>query len=398
MELMEQCFRWYGDNDPVPLAHIAQAGATGIVTAIHEIYDGSAWPDAAIARQKRTIEAAGLRWSVVESIPVHPSIKLGTAERNHFIGYWQDTLAALARNGIGTVCYNFMPVVDWTRTELRHPMSNGALALRFDAVDFAAYDVFVLRRPGAEADYSPARIAEAKARLAKLDDAAISRIERNLIAGLPATEVKYDRTGFLRALAAFDGISPSDLAENLNHFLRAVVPVAEEVGINLCIHPDDPAFSLFGLPRVVSDVSDIRRIFAAADTRANGLTFCTGSFGTREDNDLTAMAREFAPRIHFAHLRNVTREPDGSFHEADHLGGSSDLPAVIAVLLAEQARRRAEGRKDWRIPLRPDHGHLMADDLTKDQINPGYSLIGRLRGLAELRGVMHGIDVARRLH
>lgn len=396
MELMEECFRWYGKNDPVPLAHIAQAGATGIVTAIHEIYDGSPWPDEVIARQKRLIEAAVLRWSVVESIPVHPSIKLGSADRDRYIGHWQETLCALARNGIGTVCYNFMPVVDWTRTELRHPMPNGALALRFDAVDFAAYDVFVLRRPGAEGDYTPARLAEAQARLAGLDEVAISRIERNLIAGLPATEMKYDRAGFQQALAAYDGISPADLAANLDHFLRAVVPVAEEVGINLCIHPDDPAFPLFGLPRVVSDAADIRRIFSAVDTPANGLTFCTGSFGTRADNDLTAMAREFAPRIHFTHLRNVTREPDGSFHEADHLGGSSDLPAVIAVLLDEQARRRDAGRTDWRIPLRPDHGHLLADDLTKDRINPGYSLIGRLRGLAELRGVMHGIDTARR--
>lgn len=396
MELMEECFRWYGKNDPVPLEHIAQAGATGIVTAIHEIYDGSPWPDEVIARQKRLIEAAVLRWSVVESIPVHPSIKLGSADRDRYIGHWQETLCALARNGIGTVCYNFMPVVDWTRTELRHPMPNGALALRFDAVDFAAYDVFVLRRPGAEGDYTPARLAEAQARLAGLDEAALSRIERNLIAGLPATEMKYDRAGFQQALAAYDGISPADLAANLDHFLRAVVPVAEEVGINLCIHPDDPAFPLFGLPRVVSDATDVRRIFAAVDTPANGLTFCTGSFGTRADNDLTAMAREFAPRIHFTHLRNVTREPDGSFHEADHLGGSSDLPGVIAVLLDEQARRRSEGRTDWRIPLRPDHGHLLADDLTKDRINPGYSLIGRLRGLAELRGVMHGIDTARR--
>jgi mannonate dehydratase len=397
MEQLEECFRWYGANDPVPLAHIAQAGATGIVTAIHEIYDGSPWPDEAIARQKAMIEGAGLRWSVVESIPVHPSIKLGTAERDRYIGHWKDSLAALARHGIGTVCYNFMPVVDWTRTELRHPMPNGALALRFDAVDCAAYDVFVLRRPGAEGDYSAARLAEALARLASLDEATIARIERNLIAGLPATEVKYDRAGFLQALAAYDGISPVDLAENLNHFLRSVVPVAEELGINLCIHPDDPAFPLFGLPRVVSDATDVRRIFAAVDTQANGLTFCTGSFGTREDNDLTAMAQEFASRIHFTHLRNVTREPDGSFHEADHLGGSSDLPAVISVLLDEQARRRAVGRKDWHIPLRPDHGHLMADDLEKDRINPGYSLIGRLRGLAELRGVMHGIDVARRM-
>lgn len=396
MELMEECFRWYGRTDPVPLSHIAQAGATGIVTAIHEIYDGSPWPHEAIARQKNMIEPAGLRWSVVESIPVHLSIKLGTPERDRYIGHWKDSLTALARNGIGTVCYNFMPVVDWTRTELRHRMPNGALALRFGAVDFTAYDVFVLCRPGAEQDYAEPRLEEARQRLATLDETTIARIERNLIAGLPATEMKYDRAAFLMALAAFDGISPQDLAENLNHFLRAVVPVAEELGINLCIHPDDPAFSLFGLPRVVSNAVDIRRILAVADVPSNGLTFCTGSFGTHAHNDLTAMAREFAPRIHFTHLRNVTRERDGSFHEADHLGGSSDLPAVIAVLLDEQSRRRAEGRKDWRIPLRPDHGHLMADDLTKDRINPGYSLIGRLRGLAEVRGVMHGIDIVRR--
>jgi mannonate dehydratase len=398
MERMEECFRWFGENDPVPLAHIAQTGATGIVTAIHKLYDGSPWPDAAIARQKAMIESAGLRWSVVESIPVHPAIKLGTSDRERYIGNWQESLRALSRHGIGTVCYNFMPVIDWTRTELRHPMPNGALALRFDAIDFAAYDVFVLRRSEAEGHYTSARLAEAKIRHARLDSAAIERIERNLIAGLPATEMKYDRASFTKALESYAELGPKDLAANLDYFLRAVVPVAEEVGINLCIHPDDPAFSLFGLPRVVSDAADIRRIFAAAETHANGLTFCTGSFGTRADNDLTAMAREFAPRIHFTHLRNVIREADGSFHEADHLGGSSDLPAVIAVLLDEQARRRAEGRKDWRIPLRPDHGHVMADDLTKDHISPGYSLIGRLRGLAELRGVMHGIDVARRQH
>lgn len=398
MELMEQCFRWYGANDPVPLAHIRHAGATGIVTALHHIYDGSAWPDDQIARHKAMIESEGLRWSVVESIPVHRSIKQGSPDRARYIGWWQDSLRALGRQGIGTVCYNFMPLVDWTRTDLLYPMPNGALALRFDAVDFAAYDIFVLRRKDAEGDYAPARVAEARARLDALGPEGIARVERNLIAGLPASEAQYDRAGFLRALAEYDGIGPAELAAHLSDFLRAVVPVAEEAGINLCIHPDDPAFSLFGLPRVVSDATDIRRIFSAVDTRANGLTFCCGSFGTRADNDLTAMATEFASRIHFTHLRNVTREADGSFHEADHLGGSSDLPAVIAVLLDEQARRRAEGRADWRIPLRPDHGHLMADDIGKDRINPGYSLIGRLRGLAEIRGVMHGIDAARRLH
>lgn len=394
MEFMEECFRWYGPDDPVPLAHIRQAGATGIVSALHRIYDGSAWPDAAIADHKAGIEAAGLSWSVVESIPVHASIKIGTPLRDRYIGWYKDTLRALARQGIATICYNFMPVVDWTRTELKHPMPNGALALRFDAVDFAAYDLCVLRRPGAEADYTPDRLAEAEARFASLTPEAMDRIERNLIAGLPATEVRYDRAGFQRALSEYDGISADDLHENLAYFLRQIVPVADELGLRLCIHPDDPAFSLFGLPRIVSTAADVRRILAAQDVQANGLTFCTGSYGTRADNDLVAMIHEFGPRIHFAHLRNVTREPDGSFHEADHLGGSSDMPAVILALLAEQARRRDAGRADWRIPLRPDHGHLLADDIGKDRVNPGYSLIGRLRGLAELRGVMHGIAVA----
>lgn len=395
MSFMKECFRWYGPKDPVPLAHIRQAGATGIVTALHDIYDGSAWPEADIARLKAVIEAGGLEWSVVESIPVHTSIKTAGPERDRYIGWYKDSIRALARNGISTICYNFMPVVDWTRTELRHPMPNGALALRFDAIDFAAYDVFVLKRPGAAEDYTPERLAEAETRLAALGEAGIARIEHNLIAGLPAAERHYDRVSFQAALDDYAGITADELHGHLAHFLREIVPVAEEVGARLCIHPDDPAFSLFGLPRIVSTAQDARRILAAADSPANGLTFCTGSYGTRAENDLPAMVREFGPRIHFAHLRNVTREPDGSFHEADHLGGSTDMPAVILALLGEQDRRLAEGRADWQIPLRPDHGHLLADDITKERINPGYSLIGRLRGLAELRGVMHGIAAAR---
>lgn len=395
MRPMKECFRWYGPNDPVPIAHIRQAGATGIVTALHEIYDGSPWPEDAIRARKAEIEAAGLDWAVVESIPVHPSIKTAGPERDRYIGHWQDTVRALARAGIRTICYNFMPVVDWTRTELRHPMPTGALALRFDAIDFAAYDVFVLAREGAAGDYSPARLAEAERRLATLGEDGIARVERTLIAGLPATERHYDRAGFRVALAEYAGIDADTLHGHLAYFLRAVTPVAEEVGARLCIHPDDPAFPLFGLPRIVSTADDAARLLAAADSPANGLTFCTGSYGTRAENDLPAMVRRFGPRIHFAHLRNVTREADGSFHEADHLGGSTDMPAVVLALLEEQARRVAEGREDWQIPLRPDHGHLLADDLTKQRINPGYSLIGRLRGLAELRGVMQGIAVAR---
>jgi mannonate dehydratase len=397
MNLMRECFRWYGPNDPVPLAHIRQAGATGIVTALHHIYDGAAWPLDQIMAQKAAIEAEGMEWSVVESVPVHNSIKLGTGDRERHIDRYKDTLRAIAGAGIGTVCYNFMPVLDWTRTELRHRMPSGALALRFDAVDFAAYDLFVIRRHGAESDYDAARVAAAAARMASMDEDRAALIERNLIAGLPASERQYDRARFLEALGEYAGVGRDDLHANLAHFLRAVVPVAEEVGVRLCVHPDDPAFPLFGLQRIVSTADDVRRILAAVDSPANGLTFCTGSFGTRADNDLTAMVREFGPNIHFAHLRNVTRELDGSFHESDHLGGSADVPAVIIALLDEQERRRADGRADWQIPLRPDHGHLMADDLAKDRINPGYSLIGRLRGLAEIRGVMHGVSTDRRL-
>lgn len=392
MRLMEECFRWYGPNDPVPLSHIRQAGATGIVSALHHIYDGSAWPLDQILAQKAQIEAAGMRWSVVESIPVHNSIKLATADSGRYIGWYKDTLRALARAGIDTVCYNFMPVVDWTRTDLMQPLANGGYALRFDAVDFAAYDLFVLKRPRVEDSYTDEQIAAASQRFAGMDEATIGRIERNLIAGLPATERSFDRASFLAALAEYDGVTAYTLHENLARFLREIVPVAEDVGIRLCIHPDDPAFSLYGLPRIVSTPQDVRRILAAVDSPANGITFCTGSYGTRAENDLPAMVREFGPRIHFAHLRNVQREADGSFYEADHLGGSSDLPAVILALMEEQERRLREGRTDWRIPLRPDHGHLLADDIGKERINPGYSLIGRLKGLAEIRGVMQGIN------
>ncbi len=394
MRLMEECFRWYGPNDPVPLNHIRQAGATGIVSALHHIYDGSPWPQEAILAQKAQIEAAGMRWSVVESIPVHNSIKLATKDSARYIGWYKDTLRAVARAGISTVCYNFMPVVDWTRTELMQPLANGGYALRFDAVDFAAYDLFVLKRPRVEESYSERQISLAGERLAEMDQAKIERIERNLIAGLPATERQFNRASFLAALAEYDGVTPDTLHDNLARFLREIVPVAEEVGVRLCIHPDDPAFSLYGLPRIVSTAADVRRILSAIDSPTNGITFCTGSYGTRADNDLPQMVREFGPRIHFAHLRNVQRENDGSFYEADHLGGSSDMPAVILALMQEQERRVAEDRIDWQIPLRPDHGHLLADDIGKERINPGYSLIGRLKGLAEIRGVMHGIATA----
>ncbi|WP_256753007.1 mannonate dehydratase [Mesorhizobium sp. Mes31] len=389
---MEQCWRWYGPDDPVTLDHVRQAGATGVVSALHDIYDGRAWPLESILERKRIIEAAGLTWSVVESIPVHNSIKIGSAERLRYVGWYKETIRALAKAGIATICYNFMPVVDWTRTDLAYRLPTTGYALRFDAIDFAAYDLFVLKRRNAEAGYTAARIAEAESRLRELSDENIDRIERNLIAGLPATERSYNRDSFREALAEYDSIGPKELRDNLAWFLREIIPVAEQEGVRMCIHPDDPPFSLYGLPRIVSTAEDARFILNAVDSPANGLTFCTGSYGTRADNDIVGMVKEFADRIHFVHLRNITIEDDGSFHEAEHLEGGTDMAHVILALMREEARRRGEGRADWRIPMRPDHGHLLADDIGKTRINPGYSLIGRLKGLAELRGIMRAVE------
>ena len=389
---MEECWRWYGPKDPVLLDHAKQAGATGIVSALHDIYDGSPWPLDPILSHKALIKAHGLTWSVVESIPVHNDIKIAGPQRARFIGYYQQTIRNLAKAGLTTICYNFMPVTDWSRTNLLYRMPSTGFALRFDAIDFAAYDLFVLQRQGAGGDYSATRQQEAEARYTATSDEDMLAIERTLIAGLPATERSYDRASFKAALADYASVDAATARDNLAFFLRDIVPVAAEVGARLCIHPDDPPFSLFGLPRVVSTASDARFILDAVDSPANGLTFCVGSFGARADNDLVAMVEEFGPRIHFAHLRNVTREADGSFHEADHLGGSSDMVGVIIALMREQARRKEHDRADWRIPMRPDHGHLLLDDIGKERINPGYSCIGRLKGLAEIRGVMRATE------
>jgi mannonate dehydratase len=308
---------------------------------------------------------------VVESIPVHNSIKIGAPERDRYAGWYKDSIRALAEAGIHTICYNFMPVVDWTRTDLMYRLPTTGYALRFDAIDFAAYDLFVLKRRNGEASYSPQRIVEAETRLKELGDEAIGQIERTLIAGLPATERSYNRETMREALAEYDAIGPAELRANLSWFLNEIIPVAEEAGARMCIHPDDPPFSLYGLPRIVSTADDVRFIFGAVDSHANGLTLCAGSFGTRADNDIVTMVEEFGPRIHFTHLRNVTREEDGSFYEAEHLEGSTDMESVVLALMKEEARRRREGRADWQIPMRPDHGHLLADDIGKKKINPG---------------------------
>ena len=388
---MLQSWRWFGPRDPAPLAHVRQAGAHGVVTALHHIYDGRVWTDADVAERKAMVEAAGLVWSVCESIPVNSAIKQRRGAFRRYIDAWKDSLAALGRAGVPVVCYNFMPVVDWTRTELFRPMQSTGLALRFDMADFVGYDVFVLKRPRAEDDYPQALVAEGRRRIDAMSPAALERLEATIIKGLPGGEDSHTREGIAAAIAGFDGIGPEEMRANLIAFLEEVVPVAAEVGTRLAIHPDDPPFSLFGLPRVVSTAEDARAILAAVDHPANGLTLCAGSYGSRPDNDLTAMARAFGPRIHFVHLRNVSRDPDGSFTESDHLDGDVDMVALIGEVLAEEARRRAEGRPDCDIPMRPDHGHLLGtDDPTAS--NPGYSYIGRLKGLAELRGVMRALE------
>ena len=387
---MEQTWRWFGDNDPISLKDITQAGATGIVTALHHIPVGTVWIPDEIAKRKSTIEKAGLRWSVCESIPVEDSVKRGDGGARRAIDIWKDTLANLGRAGVPVVCYNFMPVVDWVRTDLRFPMPSTALALRFDIVEFAVYDLFILRRPNSRDSYPQEIVSKAERLFEGMDDARKTLLETNIIAGLPGGADARTRQGISDLITSFDGIDATEMRRNLSAFLKEVVPVAEEFGMRLAIHPDDPPFSLFGLPRVVSTPADARAVLSAVDSEANGLTLCVGSYGSRQDNDLVAMAQEFAKRINFAHLRNVTVEDDGSFMEDDHLGGGADMIGVIDALLREERTAKAEGRR-CNIPLRPDHGHLIAGDIEK-KANPGYSYIGRLKGLAELRGVMRTIE------
>jgi len=384
---MEQTWRWFGEGDPIPLAHIKQAGATGIVAALHDRLPGEVWPMAEIEHRKATIAAAGMTWSVCESIPTPDAIKIGGAAARPAIDAWKDTLANLGRAGIPVVCYNFMPIVDWTRTDLAFAAPLGGLALRFDIVDFIGYDVFELGRPHSEGDYAPEFVDAARQRMAQKTPDEIERLERNIIAGLPGGAVAHTRPAIAAKIRECHGLDAATMRANLVAFLKEVVPVAEEFGVRLAIHPDDPPRPLFGLPRVVSTAEDARAILSAVDRPANGLTLCVGSYGSRSDNDVVAMAEEFAPRINFAHLRNVTIESDGAFFEADHLDGGTDMVAVIDVLLKEERRRGRE------LPMRPDHGHLIGDDGAK-RSNPGYSYVGRLKGLAELRGVMRALSRA----
>ena len=384
---MKETWRWFGPDDAVRLSHVRQAGASGIVTALHHMNDGRAWPPDEIARRKAEIEAAGLTWDVVESIVVHEDIKTRSGRWKDYVENYKQSVRAVAAAGIRTLCYNFMAITDWTRTDLHAPMPHGGDALRFDIVDFCAYDVLVLKRRNAAADHPAGRIAEAKQRLAAMSESQLATLEENLIGWVPAREFIFDRESFRKALEAYDDLSAEGLRENLFAFLKEIVPVAEEAGVRMAIHPDDPAFPIFGLPRVVSTAFDARALIEAVPSASNGLTLCTGSYGSNAANDLPRMAREFGPNIHFAHLRNVTKEPDGSFHEAEHLGGDTDMVRVVGALMREEDRREAEGRENRIIPMRPDHGHAIVDDIGK-KVNPGYSCIGRLKGLAELRGIM----------
>jgi mannonate dehydratase len=391
---MLQTWRWFGPDDPVTLENAAQAGAAGIVTALHHRNQGEVWSAEEIAKRRAEIERAGLVWSVVESIGVGEDIKTRSGAFREKIDNHKQSIRNAARAGVKVFCYNFMAITDWTRTNINWRLPNGGTALRFDAVDFAAYDLFILARKGADADYTPERIAAAKARFEAMTPEAAEALERTLIDWLPARDFAYDRDSFRRVLTRYRDIDVEAMRESLIAFVRQIAGVAEEEGARLAIHPDDPAFPLFGLPRVLSTAEDVRKLFAAVPSPACGLTLCGGSFGSNPANDLVAMAREFAPRIHFVHLRNVKREPDGSFFEADHLGGDVDLVRVVAEVMSEETRRRAEGRADAEIPMRPDHGHLLGDDRLK-RMNPGYSFIGRLKGLAELRGVMQTVEAFR---
>jgi len=387
---MEQTWRWWGPDDVITLAHVCQAGATGVVTALHGIPAGAPWPVAAVQERKRIIEAdpaLGLRWSVVESVPVHESIKLGGDEAEEYYAAYRETLVNLGAAGVRTVCYNFMPVLDWARTQLRARLPGGATALRFNAHEFAAFDMHMLQRPGAEADWAPDVLTRARAWHEAATEADRQTLLATIMAGLPGAFDRYDIEGLRGMLARYRGTGPERLRDNLRRFLQAVAPAAERAGVRLAIHPDDPPRPLLGLPRICSTAEDIAFILNAVDSPANGLTLCTGSLGANPANDLPAIARRFAGRIHFAHLRNVSNEPDGSFMEADHLGGGTDMVAVAHVLLQEQSKRRAAGDAEWRIPFRPDHGHELLDDMGKST-HPGYPAIGRMRGLAELRGVM----------
>ena len=388
---MIKTWRWYGEHDNVSFSDIKQAGVTDLVTSLFHVPYGEVWTKEDILKRKETIEKNGMTWYVTESIPVHEDIKTQTGNYRKYIENYKKSIENLGACGINIVCYNFMPIMDWTRTDINYKLENGASALRFEMIAFVAFDLFVLKRENAENDYTEDLILKAKSYFENLNEEAVLALTDVLIANLPGTDEKYTIDEFRNVLNKYKHIDRNKLKEHLFYFLGEIIPVAEKSGVKMCIHPDDPPFSLLGLPRIVSTEKDVEELLAAVDSPNNGITFCTGSFGVRADNDLPNMFNRFADKVHFIHLRSTMRDESGNFQEATHLGGDVDMYAVIKNIVIEQAKRKQEGREDHAIPMRPDHGHQMMDDLHND-FYPGYSCIGRMKGLAELTGLEYGIE------